>query len=103
VATAGKASPPVSRYCPGTHRWETFLAIRLTGEAPVIDTDAPLIEKPDVAKACSAEVLAQHSLDPEATRSWRRDAWPVQDGAVWLLHCIAQPKSGSSTGAAFKP
>ncbi len=91
------------RYCPGSHVWETFAVITLPAGPPVLNADSPLLKQADVAKACSAEVMAKQSIDPAATKGWRRDAWPVQASNGWLLHCMAQPKSGSSTGAAFKP
>ncbi|WP_436530641.1 serine/threonine-protein kinase [Actinoplanes sp. HUAS TT8] len=103
VAISGQARPPVSAYCPGTHVWETFAAIRLPAGEPLLDAASPLMKKPDVAKACSATVLAAQSIDPAATKGWRRDAWPMQGADGWLLHCIAQPTKGSSVGAAFKP
>jgi predicted Ser/Thr protein kinase len=102
VRVGTQAMPPVSRFCPGSHVWETFAAIKLPAGAPVLDSAAPLLKQPDVAKACSAAVMAAQSIDPAATKGWRRDAWPVQGADGWLLHCIAQPKAGSSTGAAFK-
>ncbi|AEV85911.1 hypothetical protein ACWT_4892 [Actinoplanes sp. SE50] len=97
-----QALPPAVAYCPGTHVWETFAVLRLPAGPPVMSADAPLIEQADVAKACSAAELAAHSIDPGRTRGWRRDAWPVQSGTGWLLHCMAQPKTGSSVGAAFR-
>ncbi|MFI1988939.1 serine/threonine-protein kinase [Actinoplanes sp. NPDC020271] len=97
-----QAVAPVSRYCPGSHVWETFAAITLPAGPPVLDSTSPLIKQPDVAKACSAQVMAAQSLDPATTKGWRRDAWPVQGSNGWLLHCMAQPAKGSSVGAAFK-
>ncbi|GIE86143.1 serine/threonine-protein kinase [Actinoplanes regularis] len=103
VQVGTQAMPPVSRFCPGAHVWETFVAITLPAGPPVLDSAAPLMKQPDVAKTCSAEAMAQHSKDPAATKGWRRDVWPVDSGHGWLLHCVAQPTSGSSTGSAFKP
>ncbi|GAA2847071.1 hypothetical protein Acy02nite_03790 [Actinoplanes cyaneus] len=97
-----QAVAPVSRFCPGTHAWETFAAITLPAGPPVLDSASPLLKQPDVAKACSAEVMAAQSVDPAKTKGWRREAWPVQGNNGWLLHCMAQPAKGSSVGAAFQ-
>jgi len=62
-----------------------------------------LMDRPDVAKACSAALMASRSKDPAATRSWRRDAWPIQrtgDG-VPLLHCLAGSTDGETTKTIF--
>jgi len=40
----------------------------------------------------------------DATRSWRRDAWPIPqpgDGGT-LLHCLAGSPDGETTTAAFR-
>ncbi|WP_157441873.1 serine/threonine-protein kinase [Actinoplanes awajinensis] len=104
VQTGTQAMPPVSAYCPGSHVWETFLAIPLPDGPPVLTKAKPLIKEAAAAKACSAAALKAQSKKPAATVHWIRAAWPVEGtGNTWLLHCIAQPKAGTSTGAVFAP
>ncbi|MEV6343165.1 serine/threonine-protein kinase [Actinoplanes sp. NPDC051851] len=102
TSISGVAMPPRSITCDGEHVWETFLAVELPGEPPVISSDHPLMETPDIGATCSAEAMAGRSVDPATTKGWRRDAWPIQVGSVWLLHCIATPESGSAEGGAFR-
>ncbi|GAA4610027.1 hypothetical protein GCM10023107_94710 [Actinoplanes octamycinicus] len=94
-----EAVPPVSAFCPGTHYWETFLATPLPDGPPKLSDAAPLLKRPDVAKACSATTIAQHSRKPKAMKTWRIEVWPIETDGVWLLHCLAQPRTGTSTGS----
>ncbi|MEV4639733.1 serine/threonine-protein kinase [Actinoplanes sp. NPDC049548] len=101
VAISGKAMPPGEADCTGDHYWETFAALPLPSDASGVRQEK-LIDRPDVAVACSAGVMARRSTDPKATTGWRRDAWPLQTGSAWLLLCIAGSDSGESRGAAFR-
>ncbi|BCJ40053.1 hypothetical protein GCM10010168_29110 [Actinoplanes ianthinogenes] len=103
TAISQVASPPVSAFCPGSHIWETFLAIPLpAGPPPKVSEDAPLIKRPEYAKACSHTTIGKHSLKPKATKNWLIELWPIETDGVWLLHCLAQPKAHVSTGSAYK-
>jgi serine/threonine-protein kinase len=102
TSISGKAQPPAPVNCSEEHYWETFAAVRLPAGAADGRADE-LMERPDVAKACSAALMASRSKDPVATRSWRRDAWPIQrtgDG-VPLLHCLAGSTDGETTKTIF--
>ncbi|MEV8510059.1 serine/threonine-protein kinase [Actinoplanes sp. NPDC051475] len=101
VAISGRAMPPGAADCAGDHYWETFAAVPLPSDASGVRQDK-LIGRPDVAAACSAAVMARRSEHPAATTGWRRDAWPVQTGDTWLLHCIAGSDSGETKGAVFR-
>jgi serine/threonine-protein kinase len=99
---SGEAYSPQSIPCAETHYWETFAAVEMPASAATAPPDN-LLELPDVAKACSASILASRSHDRTATISWIRAAWPVQfpKGGPTLLHCLAQPPSHESAGSAF--
>ncbi|TDO36473.1 serine/threonine-protein kinase [Paractinoplanes brasiliensis] len=103
TAINGQAHPPSRIDCAQEHSWETFVAIPMPAGAVAARQDS-LMSRADIAKACSAAVMAAQSRDAAAIRSWRRDAWPItlpgSDGP--LLHCLAAPALGDTTGAAFK-
>lgn len=103
TAINGQAHPPSRVDCAQEHNWETFAAIALPAGAAAARQDS-LMGRADIAKACSAAVMAARSRDAAAIRSWRRDAWPIalpgSDGP--LLHCLAAPALGTTTGAAFR-
>ncbi|WDZ82865.1 serine/threonine-protein kinase [Micromonospora cathayae] len=104
VSISGTAMPPRKADCAGEHSWETFAAVRLPDDATDLPQDELLTH--DVIKvACSTSNLAARRAEPGDTRGWVRDAWPVElpaDGG-WLVHCLARPETGQSTGAAFRP
>jgi hypothetical protein len=102
-ARNGRPEQPRLVDCATPHYWETFLAIAMPASELTIDTNAPLLERPDVAAACSVAALAERSRNPQATRAWTRDAWPIRVGASTLLHCIASSPKGESTGVVFRP
>ncbi|MDY7084562.1 MAG: serine/threonine-protein kinase [Actinomycetota bacterium] len=103
TAINGQAHPPSRIDCAQEHAWETFAAIPMPVGAEGARQDS-LMSRAEIAKACSAAVMAARSRDAAAIRSWRRDAWPItlpgSDGP--LLHCLAAPALGDTTGAAFR-
>ncbi|WBB81004.1 serine/threonine-protein kinase [Micromonospora sp. WMMD882] len=104
VAISGTAMPPRKADCAGEHSWETYAAVRRPDDAADLPQDE-LLAHPSVAAACSSAVLAARSVEPDGTRAWVRDAWPIELPADqgWLVHCLARPESGVSTGPAFRP
>ena len=100
----GRALPPPRRLdCAEPHYWETFAATaRPAGLAA--DQEDDLIDREDLAAACSRALLAARSRDRAATAGWTLVAWPIQLGDSRLIHCIAGPKvGGKSTGSVFSP
>ena len=101
-ATNGIAFPPSQVDCVDEHYWETFVVIVLPQGADEIRTD-DLMKQPEIASACSAGAMAAKSKDPAVTRTWERDAWPIQlpGKGSWMLHCIARPVGREATAAVF--
>jgi hypothetical protein len=99
---SGKAYPPARVDCAKSHSWQTFAAIELPADAAGQEPEV-LSKRADVATACSAQAMASSSRHPDATRSWKRDAWPIQLPAngIWLMHCLARSATGETTGSAF--
>jgi serine/threonine-protein kinase len=102
TAISGKAQPPEQVGCTKNHYWETFAAIPLPDGALDVRVDR-LIKRPDVAAACSAQLMASRSRDPGRTKRWRRDVWPIQQpgSGAWLLHCMSGPTDGEIAEPAF--
>ncbi len=97
---SGKAFEPERVDCAASHYWQTFAVL----EIPTAAADAPpelLSKREDVTAACSAAAMASRSHHPIVTRSWNRDAWPIQLPAsgVWLVHCLAG--KAETTGSVF--
>ncbi|MCO8271328.1 hypothetical protein M1L60_12060 [Actinoplanes sp. TRM 88003] len=103
TAISGKAHPPSRIDCTQEHSWETFVALEVPEGAVGVRQDS-LMGREEIANACSAAVMATRSEDPAATRSWRREAWPIAlpEGSIPLMHCIAAPALGGTTGGAFQ-
>jgi serine/threonine-protein kinase len=101
VATSGAAMPPARKECAEVHNWETFLAIPLPAGGVII-TEDPLLDRPEIAAACSAATLAARSQDAGKTKDWVRDAWPIAVGGDSLLHCIARSPLGESVGGVVR-
>ncbi|MEU4565032.1 serine/threonine-protein kinase [Micromonospora sp. NPDC023956] len=104
VSISGTAMPPRKADCAGEHSWETFAAIRRPDDAVDLPQDE-LLTHDVIGTACSASILTARSAVPDDTRGWVRDAWPMELPADqgWLVHCLARPETGSTTGAAFRP
>ncbi|MEU4626572.1 serine/threonine-protein kinase [Actinoplanes sp. NPDC023801] len=102
TSTSGVPLPPRRVGCEEPHYWETFRAVPLPAGGVTIDSDAPLIERDDLAEACSELAMASRSVEPAKTRRWQRDAWPIPVGADTTLHCIASAPGGESTGGYFR-
>ncbi|PRX12028.1 serine/threonine-protein kinase [Actinoplanes italicus] len=102
TANSGVPLPPRRVDCEEPHYWETFRAVPLPAGGVTIDSDAPLIERDDLAESCSEQAMTSRSVEPAKTRRWRRDAWPIPVGADTTLHCIASAPGGESTGGYFR-
>jgi eukaryotic-like serine/threonine-protein kinase len=103
TSISGKAMPPERIDCTQDHVWETFAAVPLAAaEATTVRPEA-LMARADVAAACSSSAMASRSSDPDATRPWVRDAWPIElpGSGGWLVHCMARPEPGESSRSAF--
>ena len=100
---SGKAFSPRQVDCAKDHYWETFAAIEFPAGAEQVPPD-DLMKQADIAAACSADVLAAHSGSPIKTKSWRREAWPIdQPGSGGsLLHCLAGSPEGETRTAMFR-
>jgi serine/threonine-protein kinase len=100
---SGKAFSPRQVDCTADHYWETFAAIRFPAGAEQVPPD-DLMRQADIAAACSADVLAGRSSSPIKTKSWRREAWPIdQPGSGGtLLHCLAGSPEGETRTAMFR-
>ena len=104
VSFSGRSESPQPVDCAEPHYWETFVAVEAPADVAVNDEDA-LMERPEVASTCSAEVMSSHSRDPARTGSWEREAWliTVPDTDARLLHCIASSEEGELPGSVFAP
>jgi serine/threonine-protein kinase len=101
--TAGVAQPVRQIDCGQSHAWETF-AVGPLPDWVAGTRQETMIERPAVAAACAETVLADRSLDPERTRGWQREPWPLQvDDDTWIFHCLAAPvEGGQRSGADFR-
>jgi serine/threonine-protein kinase len=100
TSISGKAQQPEQVDCAEPHYWQTFAAVPMPPGAAGVRPDE-LMGRGDVAATCSAALLASHSGDPATTRSWKREAWPIQPaaGGAALLHCLVGSPDGESTGS----
>ncbi|WP_285472843.1 serine/threonine-protein kinase [Actinoplanes sp. NBRC 101535] len=101
TAISGTAMPPSRRDCADAHAWETFRAVPLPAGGVTISSDHPLIDKPDIAAACSAAAMTARA-GSAVTAKWVRDAWPIPYSTGTLLHCIARSPLGETEGPAFR-
>jgi hypothetical protein len=103
VANSGQALSPREKACTEEHAWETFAATTLPRDVRR-SQEASLIEREDIAAACSAELMAQHSRDTEKTDGWELHPWPIEVPGtdLRLVHCLAAPaEGGDASGSAF--
>ncbi|WP_433384005.1 serine/threonine-protein kinase [Actinoplanes sp. CA-142083] len=103
TSISGGAKPPERIPCTEDHYWESFAAIPNPASAAEVRADE-LIENADIAKACTAGLMASRSRNPKSTGAWRRAAWPikVRGGTVTLMHCLAGSTDGETRTAAFR-
>ncbi|MEU4426395.1 protein kinase [Actinoplanes sp. NPDC024001] len=101
TVSSGRAESPRPVDCAEPHFWETFLAVPMPAGG-VKMTDEPLLERAGLTGTCSAQVMTDRSRKPQRTRSWKREAWPVEVGGETLLHCLGAPELGEATGAVFR-
>jgi hypothetical protein len=94
---------PAPEDCTAPHYWETYAAMYVPDDVTTDHQLTSLMERADVAAACSAKALAERSRNPALTQGWRRDAWPVRvDAYTLLVHCLAGSLEGESVGAVFR-
>ena len=74
----------------------TRLCVVTVGEEPLIE------QRADHDAACSAAALRARSRDPEETRGWSREAWPIEFGGGTQMHCIAGSQRGETTGTVIE-
>jgi eukaryotic-like serine/threonine-protein kinase len=104
VQQGDRAFPPGVEDCAAAHYWETFAALPVPDGVTSDRQLSSLMDRPDIAQACSASTMAERSRDPALTRNWRREAWPIQaDAYTLLVHCLAGSPNGERPGAAFGP
>jgi serine/threonine-protein kinase len=101
--TGGVAQSIRSLDCAESHAWETFAGGHLPADL-ALTQQATLIERPEIAAACAASVLADRSVDPDRTQGWQREPWPIQvSTGTWVFHCMAAPQEGGErTGSEFR-
>jgi serine/threonine-protein kinase len=100
----GGVAQPIRRLdCAESHAWETFAAGHLPADAALGRQDA-LIQRPEIASACSESMLADRSLDTARTDGWQREPWPILvSGDAWVFHCVSAPvEGGERTGSDFR-
>jgi serine/threonine protein kinase len=99
---SGKALSPRDLDCAGPHAWETFAATSLPPDVRGNREDE-LINRADLAAACSAKAMAGRSRDDGETDGWLREAWPIEVPGtdLRLVHCVASPEGVEHSGSAF--
>jgi serine/threonine-protein kinase len=104
VAISGRSESPRPVDCAEPHYWETFAAVEAPTDVATNSEDT-LMERADLAQACSADVMSSHSVDATRTQSWGREAWLIEVPGtdVRLVHCLASSEEGESTGSVFAP
>jgi serine/threonine-protein kinase len=104
TSTSGVSVTPRPVDCAELHYWETFAVTEPPGDVATNSEDA-LMERPDVAQTCSAELMSSHSSDAGRTNAWEREAWLIEVPGTKdrLLHCLAYAGDGEITGSAFIP
>jgi serine/threonine-protein kinase len=103
VQQGDRPFPPAAEECTAAHYWETFAVVHVPDDVSTDRQLSNLMQRPDIAAACSAKTMAERSRDPALTNGWRRDAWPIPaDAYTVLVHCLAGSPDGESPGAAFR-
>ncbi|MER5268443.1 protein kinase [Actinosynnema sp. NPDC002837] len=82
--------------CSEEHFWEAFAGGWLSGPVPDVDNDE-LVKAPEVASACTAEVMAANTRPRVDTSGWRFTAVGFTDGDQAYFHCLAAPSAGGET------
>ncbi|AGZ42298.1 putative serine/threonine protein kinase [Actinoplanes friuliensis DSM 7358] len=102
TSISGRAEPPWPADCAESHVWETFAAFPPPAAAAKMREDE-LMTNEAVAGVCTAALMSSRSQDRTMTEGWVRDGWPIRvdGGGPRLIHCLARPESGETTGAAF--
>ncbi|MFI7540382.1 serine/threonine-protein kinase [Actinoplanes sp. NPDC049599] len=100
-ATSGRATPPPRDLdCAQTHTWETFAATVLPPDVRGSGEDA-LLQRKDIAAACSQALLTARTREPGGTKGWDLEAWPIEMPGSRLVHCLATPGLDKAIGSAF--
>ena len=103
VQQGDRPFPPGKEDCTAPHYWETFAAMYVPDEVTTDRQLSNLMQRQDVAAACSTKTMADRSRNPALTRGWRREAWPIPaDAYTLLVHCLAGSPDGERPGAAFR-
>jgi hypothetical protein len=101
VANAGRANPPPRDLdCEESHTWETFAATGLPSDVTA-GREAELLLRPDIAAACSKDLLVARTRERGATEGWEINAWPIEMAGSRLVHCIATAEGDDTSGSVF--
>jgi hypothetical protein len=97
----GRATPPPRDLdCAQSHTWETFAATSLPPDVtPSRETE--LLERQDIAAACSKDLLTARTRERGATDGWDIAAWPIEMAGSRLVHCLATKVGGDTSGSVF--
>ena len=100
---AGKVIPPRRKDCKQDHYMQTFAAIPMPDDVDLFNLDLDgLMTRKDIKNACSDAIMQRHSKDPDETKGWTINAWPIptpEGSSTNYLHCVAG--DGETKGSAF--
>ncbi|MCG8918976.1 serine/threonine protein kinase [Actinokineospora sp. PR83] len=82
--------------CSGEHSWQAYAGtFRPAGSEDM--TATAIAALPEVARVCSAEVMAARTAPGRSTAGWKREVMPTDETVL----CLAAPESGEPDGSAF--
>ncbi|PWW64428.1 serine/threonine-protein kinase [Actinokineospora spheciospongiae] len=82
--------------CSGEHAWQAYAGtFRPEGSEDL--TATAIAALPEVARVCSAEVMAARTALGRSTAGWKREVMPTDETVL----CLAAPESGEPDGSVF--
>ncbi|EWC60669.1 serine/threonine protein kinase [Actinokineospora spheciospongiae] len=82
--------------CSGEHAWQAYAGtFRPEGSEDLTATAIAVL--PEVARVCSAEVMAARTAPGRSTAGWKREVMPTDETVL----CLAAPESGEPDGSVF--